>query len=372
MGTEIVVDLEWEPNSKISEPNVLQLGAVKINQDNEIIDSYYNLIKPEQSIVDMNLIVNLMPISEVQLMDGKNKNQVISDFINWCGKDVTFIIWGSTNYQVFKAFMNGNLEINKNNTIDLQTIYKMVKDEDFVISLSKACSKNMVKENYPLHHSLNDSITLAALYNKFSKYEIELIVKQLLDEKKERIRVKRLRYRRRRVAERIIKMPHHHFFIIEGTDIIHRRNCSCLNNSTTIIKGYSGLKGIMKGYENLCTECFSGHNSFPKYMSLSEAIHIIELQTICSDYGLSSESYGDTLIVNTNAGSWYFETGKKYPKLYHRNDIYPWKNKHGILEGYHKQKKEFINDFEIIKYICKHDKQLLKNYEKKVRRKDLM
>ncbi len=373
---KVIVDIEWEPNSASTEQNVLQLGAVKINKDSEIIDSYYTVIKPTHKIADIDAVMSIMPISEEQLINGKPKDQVINQFIDWCGEDVTFVVWGSINHKVFKEFMNEKFDVNKSNTIDLQTIYRMLRGESLVCSLSKAFLENNIEIVYPIHHSLNDAVTLAALFKEISKAEIEAMICQYAIEKTERLRLKRLRKRRNQSARNIMRLtkkrktsvlnkPQYHFFKKEDSDLVHRRNCRCLKDTTAMIKGYSGLVGIMKGYESLCPECFHGHTWFPKDINMLEAIHILELHTICSEYDLSGECYGNTFIIQTNAGCWYFEIGKNNPTLYHRNDIFPWKNKHGVIINYHNQKKEFANDFEIIRYIHKHDKQLIKLLEKK-------
>ena len=381
-GQRIIVDLEWEPegeDKKLSKLNALQLGAAKVNETGDLIDTFYSIIKPEKSISDIGLVTRIMPVTEQQLFSGDEKLQVIEEFLNWCGETPMFIIWGSINCKALKLFIGEYVAVDKKtNILDLQVIYKIMTGNSKLVSFYNACLEKNIEMVYPLHNSLNDSLMLTALYHKMVPSNIESIMEEYYINKAERKRLKRLQKRRRQSAEKkrlnslrrakcVISnrnSSRHHYYIIEGSNLIHRRNCNCLHDVGSM-KGYSSLFAIMKDYECLCPECFHGQIWFPSSITRLESIRILDLHTLCSEFSLSSEHYGDTVIINTRAGSWYIEIGNKIPTLYHRNDIFPWKNRNGAILNYHKQKKEFRNDLDMIKYIYKHDKQLLKLLEKK-------
>lgn len=98
----IVFDLEWNQaadlktrraNSLLFE--IIEIGAVKLNEKREQINSFHELIKP-QVFHTMNQVTgDLIHLKMEQLENCRSFPDVAADFIKWCGSDYVFCTWGS-------------------------------------------------------------------------------------------------------------------------------------------------------------------------------------------------------------------------------------------------------------------------------------
>lgn len=81
----IIIDIEWDHSSPLESPSVLQLGAVKLNGNMQLADSYFSYIKPNNEISDMAKIFDFMPISADNIIGGKDSSTALGEFAEWCG-----------------------------------------------------------------------------------------------------------------------------------------------------------------------------------------------------------------------------------------------------------------------------------------------
>lgn len=99
----IVLDLEW--NQASSERRVvkkdfpfeiIEIGAVKLNENREIINRFSELICP-QVHTQMNRITrDIIHIPDEELGNARYFQEVIKDFFLWCGEEeFRFCTWGS-------------------------------------------------------------------------------------------------------------------------------------------------------------------------------------------------------------------------------------------------------------------------------------
>ncbi len=98
----IVFDLEWNQaadlrtrreNSLLFE--IIEIGAVKLNEKREQIDDFHELIKP-QVFHTMNQVTGeLIHLKMEQLENCRSFPEVAADFIKWCGSDYIFCTWGN-------------------------------------------------------------------------------------------------------------------------------------------------------------------------------------------------------------------------------------------------------------------------------------
>ena len=102
----IVLDMEWNqpwpgsPSSKKVLPvqirgEIIQIGAVRISQDQQVLDEFQVLIKPKYYRRLNRRVGKLTGIKESQLRDeGVSMNTAMARFRQWCGEDVIFLTWG--------------------------------------------------------------------------------------------------------------------------------------------------------------------------------------------------------------------------------------------------------------------------------------
>lgn len=98
----IVFDLEWNQspagkkyaNSKIPF-EIIEIGAVKLNEAREIIDSFQCLIKPQVYNWIHENIHEVIHVNYRDLRNGKPFAQAAAEFMKWCGEEYVFFTWGN-------------------------------------------------------------------------------------------------------------------------------------------------------------------------------------------------------------------------------------------------------------------------------------
>ena len=360
MGPDVVcVDLEWNPDGSLESPSVLQLAAVKI-YNKQISDSFFAFIRPGD-ISDVGKILSFMPITETDLLNGREFSDALSEFSCWCGADCSFVLWGSYNILVFKNIAEGYLQIEESDTLDLQQVYMMISGTN-AVSLEKASIACGITILYPLHNALNDAYTLSNLYRALNgTFDFDTVIKQFMLAKAERKREKR-RARRKRQAFRISTSAssQYQFFADKDSGMIHHKGCPCLRDNDSQLKGFDTLKGSLKEGTALCSLCFNENISFDHDFTLNERIELINLHNLCNNLKIKSKNQGRLFSVITNVGSWYFIFGD-VPTLYHHSNIYPSKSNKGF-NPYHKQPVKFSSYHEMILYINRHDRKAISKY----------
>jgi DNA polymerase III epsilon subunit-like protein len=98
----VVFDLEWNqsPNGKKFSNSrlpfeIIEIGAVKLNQDKEVTDTFHRLIKPQVYNWIHDNIREVIHVDYQDLADGIPFPQAAREFIEWCGDDWVFFTWGN-------------------------------------------------------------------------------------------------------------------------------------------------------------------------------------------------------------------------------------------------------------------------------------
>ena len=110
----IVLDMEWNqpwpgsPSSKKVLPvqirgEILQIGAVRVTEDQQVADEFQVLIKPKYYRRLNRRVSKLTGIKESQLReDGLPMAEAMEQFRSWCGEDVIFLTWGFDDITILK------------------------------------------------------------------------------------------------------------------------------------------------------------------------------------------------------------------------------------------------------------------------------
>ena len=98
----IVLDLEWNqsPKGKDGELSqipfeIIEIGAIKLDESGNIIDSFNKLIKPVVYKELHHIIKDITGFTMKELNKGESFPTVAQAFINWCGDEYKFCTWGS-------------------------------------------------------------------------------------------------------------------------------------------------------------------------------------------------------------------------------------------------------------------------------------
>lgn len=98
----VVFDLEWNQspggkkysNSRIPF-EIIEIGAVKVDENNEIVDNFHRLIRPQVYNWIHESIYDVIHINYSDLEKGIPFPQAAREFFEWCGKDFALFTWGN-------------------------------------------------------------------------------------------------------------------------------------------------------------------------------------------------------------------------------------------------------------------------------------
>ena len=113
----IVVDLEW--NQPVSYETkvyrqvgdrlifeMIQIGAVKLNESFEIVDSISIPIQPTHYLKIHPRIRRMTQLGPEELADAPHFLEAMDQFAAWCGEDYTLLTWGCDDVSVLKQNMD--------------------------------------------------------------------------------------------------------------------------------------------------------------------------------------------------------------------------------------------------------------------------
>lgn len=97
----IVFDLEWNqcPYGKEREVTalpfeIIEIGAVKLNKDREIVDKYHRIVRPQVYPKLHFRTREIVGKTEEELQKGVPFTEAVSEFLTWAGQDSMFATWG--------------------------------------------------------------------------------------------------------------------------------------------------------------------------------------------------------------------------------------------------------------------------------------
>lgn len=170
MKDYIIFDLEWNQSPQGKENSIeklpfeiIEIGAVKLNHEFQMISEFHKLILPQvygQLHYKISEVTH-MDMSKLQ-REGENFQEVISEFISWCGEDVMFGTWGSMDLTELQRNMAYYQMENPFGTplfyYDIQKLYALWRgDVSERISLDAAVEELGLLEGRPFHQALDDA-----------------------------------------------------------------------------------------------------------------------------------------------------------------------------------------------------------------------
>ena len=177
----IVLDLEWNQayaqmamavQKRISlrlRGEVIQIGAVKLNESLVPCGSYSICVKPKFFKKIQRHVMKLTGIDQDMLDRGSPLPEAIEGFRRWCGEDFAFLTWGPDDIPMLKD----NLRAHKldcswlERDYDLQIIFNRQTDgQKKQRSLEYAMELFGIEQNLPPHDALNDAYFTALVASK--------------------------------------------------------------------------------------------------------------------------------------------------------------------------------------------------------------
>lgn len=174
----IVIDLEW--NGSYSKKahgyfnEIIEVGAVKVNERMEIVDEFRAAIKPVVSKKLSTIVTDLTNITAEELEDGTTFAIMMRQLSRWIGSDPsTVLTWSTTDLMVLMEncrFFYGRQEIPfLKNYMDFQVYAqkRMGVDTSQQLGLARAGELLGIPEDaLSLHRALDDSRLTASILQK--------------------------------------------------------------------------------------------------------------------------------------------------------------------------------------------------------------
>lgn len=165
----IVLDLEWnqasdshDDRSKMLTFEIIEIGAVKLNSRMEITDTFHELIRPQVYDEMHRITERLIHIHMSELADCRKFEEVMKDFLAWCGDDYMFGTWGPldlTELQKNMVFF-GMEPLGKGplRFYDIQKLFSIVyEDGRSRRSLEYAVDFLKFEKETPFHRAISDA-----------------------------------------------------------------------------------------------------------------------------------------------------------------------------------------------------------------------
>lgn len=173
----ITVDFEWNQAYAVKtqkrkdfviqlDGEIIQIGAVKLDENFEISDTFEADIRPVFYRKIHKKVKELTGIDQKQLNNGGDFRAVMQKFRQWCGEEYAFLTWGADDSRILMQ----NLLMHNEDTswlgrwINLQVIYAMqTENEQKQTSLEKAAEGFGIPLELTVHNAINDAMYTALL-----------------------------------------------------------------------------------------------------------------------------------------------------------------------------------------------------------------
>ena len=186
----IVMDLEWNQNP-YGKSNycsdipfeIIEIGAVRVTEDREILDSYQQVIRPQVYRKLHYKTQEITHFTDEELNRGKSFRRAILEFLEWCGDDYMFCTWGSMDLvELQKNMRHYRLERILEFPlfyVDLQKMFSLRYDDGHMKrTLMSAVEYLEIPEDKEFHRALSDAYYTAKVMQvmDFEKYKERLSI----------------------------------------------------------------------------------------------------------------------------------------------------------------------------------------------------
>lgn len=181
----IIVDFEWNqsPYGKNTSRKhlpfeIIEIGAVKLNENRQEIDRFSEIIKPKVYKKLHHVTKSLTGISEKDLSCGRTFPEVVQDFLKWCGEDYMFCTWGNLDllelqrnlkFHHLDGVLKGPITYH-----NVQKLYRLFYDEEnSSAALETAVEALGLKKACEFHRAVNDAAYTADVFAMMDAAEVE-------------------------------------------------------------------------------------------------------------------------------------------------------------------------------------------------------
>ena len=182
MSNYVVFDLEWNQgdapfvreDGKTLTFEIVEIGAVKLNENREKIGEFSRLIKPQVHTHMHRITGKLIHLSMEDLAKGDKFQDVARDFLEFCGEDVKFCTWGPLDLTELQRNLDFyGMPLLSDRPIafyDVQKLYSLAYDDGKSRkALEAAVDEIRIPKDIPFHRALADAEYTAKIFGTFGE-----------------------------------------------------------------------------------------------------------------------------------------------------------------------------------------------------------
>jgi len=177
MANYIVLDLEMCQVPKCCKTKeyhykneIIQIGAVKLNDNFEEISRFSTCVKPEYGYVDC-FIEKLTGISQEQVSEAPVLKDAMAEFLNWIGSEEAICVsWSTSDSGQFKREMKAKgigsdkMDSMLETWMDCQDMFDKSVNSNRAWSLEQAIFATGIDAEGRMHDGLMDAVNTASLF----------------------------------------------------------------------------------------------------------------------------------------------------------------------------------------------------------------
>ena len=184
----VVFDLEWNQGNQVQQTEhadipfeVIEIGAVKLNDKYVMISEFSRLIKPEVYREMHQYTSKLIHLQMEELERGRPFAEVMKDFLEWCGtEEYLFCSWGSLDLTELQRNMRYHnmtpLSDRPIPYLDVQKLFSLVyEDGKSRRSLETAVDMVQLEKDIPFHRAFSDAYYTAKLLSGIAEQKPEVL-----------------------------------------------------------------------------------------------------------------------------------------------------------------------------------------------------
>ena len=199
MKVLIVIDVEMcrvysRPRGYPPKNEIIQIGAVKMNESYDILDKFSVYVKPRFGQID-RFIASLTGISERTIKGSPDIEEALTMLLQWAdSEDVTFYSWSETDYHQIRneiKYKCGETErfkvlLNRMNWIDYQEKFRKRIKSRSALNLPEALQLVELDTEGRLHDGLDDAYNTACLIAKLeTQKDYQTLIERIRAKEKE-------------------------------------------------------------------------------------------------------------------------------------------------------------------------------------------
>ena len=166
----IVLDLEWNQGNAVKEQlkeeltfEIIEIGAIKLNEDLEMVGEFSQLIKPQVYQEMHHITSKLIHMRIEELNRGKTFVQVMQEFSDWCKEEeYIFATWGPMDLtelqRNMKYYQMSPLSDGPIMFFDVQKLFSIAyEDRKIRRALEWAVDYLNIEKDIPFHRAFSDA-----------------------------------------------------------------------------------------------------------------------------------------------------------------------------------------------------------------------